>query len=261
MENDKLMEENVRREVDILAQRLYPDVISLFFNANNYPMEDGSPDAIIINALAIPIVGLKLLFKLRWGECSFRTFVIHTQFHDFSYVLAFLPNTIERVVDFSKLRLSSGHSIEQLNKNTCYDDARLSMNVHSRLSSLLFELGIPGNLLGYKYLVTAILDTLDDINIVNRLTSKLYPTVAQRYNTTPQKVERSIRHAVMVACNSGKMNNINRLWNSDVAAEHYHPTNGELIAVIAEKILLELQQYNYPSSGGLNGNYSILAAQ
>ena len=80
---------------------------------------------------------------------------------------------------------------------------------------------------------------VNDPMVVNNITKKLYPGIAQVYSTTASKVERAIRHAIEVAWNKGKIENINDVFGLRVYDTHEKPTNGEFIALVADKMLLE----------------------
>ena len=76
-------------------------------------------------------------------------------------------------------------------------------------------------------------------DIINRITKELYPGIARTFNTSPSKVERAIRHAIEVAWTRGKIENLNDLFGYHVYTKNDKPTNGEFIALIADKLLLE----------------------
>ena len=76
-------------------------------------------------------------------------------------------------------------------------------------------------------------------DIINSITKRLYPTIAERFQTTPSKVERAIRHAIEVSWNRGKIENINNIFGIKVYSANEKPTNGEFIALVADKMLLE----------------------
>ena len=76
--------------------------------------------------------------------------------------------------------------------------------------------------------------------MVNSITKKLYPTVAEYFNTTPSKVERAIRHAIEVAWSRGKIENINAIFGIKIYGKGDKPTNGELIALVADKMVIEM---------------------
>ena len=75
--------------------------------------------------------------------------------------------------------------------------------------------------------------------IINSITKKLYPSIAEKFDTSSSKVERAIRHAIEVAWNRGKIENINSLFGVKVYGSNEKPTNGEFIALVADKMRLE----------------------
>ena len=87
--------------------------------------------------------------------------------------------------------------------------------------------------------VFAELDAPEQQEIINSITKRLCPSVAAAFNTTPSKVERAIRHAIEVAWNRGKIENINNIFGMKIYSANEKPTNGEFIALVADKMLLE----------------------
>jgi two-component system response regulator (stage 0 sporulation protein A) len=63
--------------------------------------------------------------------------------------------------------------------------------------------------------------------------------IGERFSTTPSKVERAIRHAIEVSWAKGRIDSINSLFGVSVYLGQEKPTNGEFIALIADKMLLE----------------------
>ena len=99
--------------------------------------------------------------------------------------------------------------------------------------------GIPPHIKGYQFLREGIKISTERPEIINAITKQLYPTIAERFNTTASKVERAIRHAIEVAWNRGRIENINNLFGVKVYTKNDKPTNGEFIALVADKMLLE----------------------
>lgn len=117
-----------------------------------------------------------------------------------------------------------------------------SKRIHSldeKIANLFISVGIPAHIKGYQFLREAIKMTIDSPEIINSITKKLYPGIAAKYQTSPSKVERAIRHAIEVAWNRGKIENINVIFGIKVYSSNEKPTNGEFIALIADKLLLE----------------------
>ena len=108
-----------------------------------------------------------------------------------------------------------------------------------RIASIFITVGIPAHIKGYKFLREGIKMVVEAPDMINSITKKLYPSIAVRYDTTASKVERAIRHAIEVSWNRGKIENINNLFGLKVYSAHEKPTNGEFIALVADKMLIE----------------------
>lgn len=112
-------------------------------------------------------------------------------------------------------------------------------SLDEKLSNLFISVGIPAHIKGYAFLREAIKMTVDNPEIINSITKRLYPTIAERFCTSSSKVERAIRHAIEVAWSRGKIENINNIFGIKIYSPNEKPTNGEFIALIADKMLLE----------------------
>ena len=117
-------------------------------------------------------------------------------------------------------------------------------SVDDRLSNIFLSLGIPAHIKGYQFLREAVKLVLDNPDSINRITKELYPTIARRFGTSASKVERAIRHAIEVGWSRGRVESLNRAFGCRVATPEDKPTNGEFIALIADKLSLEEQQKN-----------------
>lgn len=111
--------------------------------------------------------------------------------------------------------------------------------LEEKITNLFITVGIPAHIKGYNFLREAIKMAVDNPDIINSITKKLYPSIAERFQTSASKVERAIRHAIEVAWNRGKIENINQLFGIKVYTSNDKPTNGEFIALVADKMLLE----------------------
>ena len=135
-------------------------------------------------------------------------------------------------VDFDSLRdkILSGEKLSTKKTNK---------NMDERITSIFMSVGIPAHIKGYQFLREAVRLAVDTPDIINSITKGLYPAIARNYQTTPSKVERAIRHAIEVAWNKGRIENINNLFGVKIYTPHDKPTNGEFIALVADKMLLE----------------------
>ncbi len=111
--------------------------------------------------------------------------------------------------------------------------------LEEKITNIFITVGIPAHIKGYQFLREAIKMAIDNPEIINSITKKLYPSIAERFETTASKVERAIRHAIEVAWNRGKIENINALFGIRVYSNNEKPTNGEFIALVADKMLIE----------------------
>lgn len=112
-------------------------------------------------------------------------------------------------------------------------------NLEGDVTNIIHEIGVPAHIKGYQYLREAIIMSVNDVEMLNSITKILYPSIAKKYQTTPSRVERAIRHAIEVAWSRGKMDTIDELFGYTINNGKGKPTNSEFIALIADKIRLE----------------------
>lgn len=112
-------------------------------------------------------------------------------------------------------------------------------NLENDVTDIIHEIGVPAHIKGYQYLREAIMMSVTDMEMLNSITKILYPSIAKKFQTTPSRVERAIRHAIEVAWSRGKMDTIDELFGYTIHNGKGKPTNSEFIALIADKIRLE----------------------
>ena len=106
------------------------------------------------------------------------------------------------------------------------------------VTDMIHDIGVPAHIKGYQYLREAIMMSVEDSEMLNSITKILYPSIAKKYQTTPSRVERAIRHAIEVAWSRGKMETLDALFGYTINIGKGKPTNSEFIALIADKIRL-----------------------
>ena len=109
------------------------------------------------------------------------------------------------------------------------------------VTNIIHEVGVPAHIKGYQYLRQAIIMVVNDIEVINQITKQLYPDIAHKYKTTPSRVERAIRHAIEVAWGRNQNDTVENIFGYTVSANRGKPTNSEFIAMIADKLRLELK--------------------
>lgn len=119
---------------------------------------------------------------------------------------------------------------------------RSEPNLEAVVTDIIHEIGVPAHIKGYQYLREAIILTINDMDIINAVTKVLYPEVAKKFNTTPSRVERAIRHAIEVAWDRGDIEVLQKFFGYTVSNIKGKPTNSEFIAMIADCLSLRQKQ-------------------
>ena len=114
-------------------------------------------------------------------------------------------------------------------------------SIEALVTSIIHEIGVPAHIKGYQYLREAIIIAVNDMDVINAITKVLYPQVAKAFQTTPSRVERAIRHAIEVAWDRGDLDTLQRFFGYTVSNTKGKPTNSEFIALIADKLQLQLK--------------------
>jgi len=111
-------------------------------------------------------------------------------------------------------------------------------NLEVEVTSIIHQMGVPAHIKGYQYLRDAILLVIDEVNLLGAVTKELYPMIAEKYSTTPSRVERAIRHAIELAWDRGNVEMMNKFFGYTINLGIGKPTNSEFIAMVADKLRL-----------------------
>ena len=106
---------------------------------------------------------------------------------------------------------------------------------------IIHDIGVPAHIKGYHYLRDAIAIAVKEPDALGAVTKVLYPQVARHYGTTASRVERAIRHAIEVAWDRGDLDTLQRFFGYTVSNTKGKPTNSEFIALIADRLQLQLR--------------------
>lgn len=145
---------------------------------------------------------------------------------------------LKNVAQSKVIRSDYGYEVNQL-----YQPAE-PRNLEVEVTNIMHEIGVPAHIKGYQYLRDAIMMVVKDLDVINSITKLLYPSIAKEYNTTPSRVERAIRHAIEVAWSRGQVDTIDSLFGYTVNLGKGKPTNSEFIAMVADKLRLEMKIAN-----------------
>ncbi len=109
------------------------------------------------------------------------------------------------------------------------------------VTDVLHQMGIPAHIKGYHYLRVAIMLSLEDEEMLESITKLLYPTIAARFDTTPSRVERAIRHAVETAWDRGDVDVLNGMFGYTISVGKGKPTNSEFIALLTDNLRIRFR--------------------
>lgn len=149
---------------------------------------------------------------------------------------SFLPSPLttsaltESMIQFSQLLATMSQS---LSIPTNY--------LETTVSEIMHKIGVPPNTKGYHFLRTAIMLCVDDAEKFHSVTKVLYPTVAKRHGTTPDRVERAIRHSIEVTWEKGNPDAIHIFFGYRPGS-HQKPTNSEFIAMISDNMRVKMNK-------------------
>ena len=93
------------------------------------------------------------------------------------------------------------------------------------ISRVMIDFGIPPHIRGYSFIREAIMLLNEDYSNIYNITKHMYPEIARKYSTTPQRVERAIRHAIEVSWDMESRNKLRNYFPSNTV----RPTNSEFL--------------------------------
>ena len=151
-----------------------------------------------------------------------------------------LNNLISTNKEFQiMITVPSGTTEEDIQAADAVIQTSVVRDLEKDVTDMIHEIGVPAHIKGYQYLREAIMMSVQDVEMLGSITKILYPTIAKKYQTTPSRVERAIRHAIEVAWSRGRMETLDALFGYTINTGKGKPTNSEFIALIADKIRLQ----------------------
>ena len=106
------------------------------------------------------------------------------------------------------------------------------------VDAILMELGIPANIADHAYLKESvdIAVELPPGGLQGKITSIIYPRIAERFGTTASRVERATRHAVEKSFSQCPLDVITKYFGNGYSIDKGKTTNGEFIAGIVRHL-------------------------
>lgn len=112
-------------------------------------------------------------------------------------------------------------------------------DLNEEITDFLRGIGMPSHINGFHYVRYAIQLAVQDFSMQDAIVKKLYPAVAEKFNTTGSRVERAIRHAINLTWDRGNVDEYEELFGKSIDPYKGRPTNSEFIATIADHIRLK----------------------
>ena len=198
-----------------------------------------SPDVVISDLTLKDTDAAEIMRKVNAGDIRSPQFIIISDFansfierqlieNGASYTLS-KPFAPEDLLGIIKLVAVKKYSDE------C-DDAELLV------TNLIRHIGVPAHIKGYRYIRTAILECAANHSYLESITKQLYPHIAHIYQTTPERVERAIRHAIEMAWNRNDRQAISEFFGCSVQNFPSRPTNSEFIALASDKLAMHMKR-------------------
>ena len=203
--------------------------------------QETGADAIVMDVVLAGMDGISVLEALGRMEKRPRIVVLS------NYTRGGLAEmAAERGADYFMTKPCSENArsqrVQQLtDMNVVTQEVPRRLSMESRVTAIIHEVGVPAHIKGYQYLREAIIIAVNDMDVINAITKVLYPQVAKTFQTTPSRVERAIRHAIEVAWDRGDLDTLQRFFGYTVSNTKGKPTNSEFIALIADKLQLQLK--------------------
>lgn len=195
------------------------------------------PDVLVMEVMLSNLDGFAVLDKVKeLKDMMPKVFFISNLSHS-----GFVTKAIQSGASYFMVKPVSPENLENrifevLNNGKSKDGNK---QLDEKISNIFISIGIPAHIKGYQFLREAVKLAVEEPEIIGSITKKLYPTIAERFETSSSKVERGMRHAIEVAWNRGKIENINNIFGLKIYNRNEKPTNGELIALIADKMIMD----------------------
>ena len=210
-------------------------------------IEETEPDVVILDMVMPKLDGLGVLRRLKSAELKKKPKVI-------MFSVAAMDKNVEMAInagaDYFLSKPQPFESVYEVIKSiagvkaagtVAVKSPEQEVDLEALVTECIHELGVPAHIKGYQYIRTAIMMVVKDMDMLNFITKRLYPEIAKTYGTTSSRVERAIRHSIEVAWSRGKPETMNDIFGYTIHTGKGKPTNSEFIAMVADRIRLQIK--------------------
>lgn len=193
-------------------------------------------DVILMDIILPKMDGITLLENIKARHLNKKTIVISSYKDDF---------TVKKLISLGvNYYILKPFCLDSLEKRILEMDEDIKIETNEKastelkISDALHNLGVPSHISGYGYIRDGVLMILNNDKKVGLVTKKIYPELANKYETTPSRVERAIRHAIEISWDRGDVDLMNNFFGHSVQYDKGKPTNSEYLNTIADRIRL-----------------------
>ncbi len=223
-------------------------------------IREASPDIVLLDLIMPKMDGLSVMEKVREDATLKKkpafiviTAVGHESVTEDAFRLGanyYIMKPFDDSLVRNRIRVIGGKRTENGKKRPAESGAisqeeYIKRNLENDVTVMIHDMGVPAHIKGYQYLRDAIILSVEDMDMLNSITKILYPTIAKKHQTTSNRVERAIRHAIEVAWSRGNMDTIDAMFGYTVNSGKGKPTNSEFIALLADRIRLDYKKKSY----------------
>ncbi|MGI5971416.1 MAG: sporulation transcription factor Spo0A [Oscillospiraceae bacterium] len=211
-------------------------------------IENTKPDVLITDVVLARLDGMDVLRAVNQMEKDRPAVILLSSFasEDLiaeaselgAYYFMLRPFRSENLIE----RLRRCADRKRAGRTTLVKAAGSERSLESVVTEIIHDIGVPAHIKGYQYLRESIITAVKDMDVINAMTKVLYPSVAKSFGTTPSRVERAIRHAIEVAWDRGDLETLQKYFGYTVSDAKGKPTNSEFIAMIADRLSLQLRE-------------------
>ena len=203
------------------------------------------PDVVMMESLMLRLDAIGVMHNIKRQNCKQPVFIVFSAFHSAVLEREIMNNGaayfLLKPYDAEQLCLTIRQLVKK-NERLLHMPLTIdSFGIELKVTEILHEIGVPAHIKGYHYLRDSIIMSVEQPTLINAVTKQLYPSVAKKYDTTSSRVERAIRHAIEVAWDRGDIDVLNSYFGYTIHNDRGKPTNSEFIAMIADKLRLQLK--------------------
>ena len=205
-----------------------------------------SIDVILMDLIIPGKDGLQILEELEEAKIKKHMIILSSYRKDYTIRMTNRYN-----VDYYMLKPVNLSSLESRikevmdeNKVELYTEKQVNPKIQLQVTELLHNLGVPSQIKGYQYLREGILMLYESTGLIGGITKEVYPEIALRYNTTPSRVERAIRHAIEVSWNRADYEMMNKIFGHSIDYDRAKPTNSEFMVTLSDALRLNQVAFN-----------------